>query len=108
MACVVRSRRGRAESPNCAYFARVRADRAAMAFWRCCSGLFAVGAASRTRDTLQEASRGYTNVPLFGLIPVLRALVVAHRVDLGHPAGLPWQGPSLAVPPPLGPGWRSW
>ena len=59
---MVRSRRGRADRPSCAYFARVRADRAAIAFWRCCSGLFASGSASRTRATPKEASRGYTNV----------------------------------------------
>src|SRR5205085_6481987 len=51
MACVVRSIGRVAERPSFAYFARVLADRAEIAFWRCCSGLVAVAAASRTRAT---------------------------------------------------------
>src|SRR6266545_5957411 len=71
IACVVRSRGLRAARPSLAYFARVAADRAPMALWRCCSGLFAASAASRARATPKRvagAAQTSRNLRIFGTL----------------------------------------
>src|SRR5258706_764747 len=75
MAWVVRSIRREAASPSFAYLARVRADRAAIAFWRCSSGLVAVAAASRTLATPWKASRAGANVQISAPLRVVGSVL---------------------------------